>query len=70
MARHMEDISGDGGLLKKVLRPGTGPVVPKGAIVRGTTNVDNQESIHSVNEYKTFTSLIIYMKKKSRLHQN
>lgn len=30
----MEDLTGDGGVLKKILRPGTGPVVPKGATVR------------------------------------
>ena len=35
MARRMDDLSGDGGVLKKVLRPGTGPVVPSSAVVRG-----------------------------------
>ena len=34
MARGMEDLSEDGGVSKKVLRPGTGPVVPTGATVR------------------------------------
>ena len=30
----MEDLTGDGGVLKKVLRQGIGPMVPEGAIVR------------------------------------
>lgn len=34
LARGMEDLSGDGGVLKKILRPGTGPVIPKGATAR------------------------------------
>lgn len=31
----MEDISGDGGVKKRVLHPGGGSIVPEGAIVRG-----------------------------------
>lgn len=38
LARGMEDLTGDGGVLKKILRPGTGPVVPKGATVRWHSN--------------------------------
>ncbi|VDI79492.1 FK506-binding protein 6 [Mytilus galloprovincialis] len=34
LARKMEDISGDGGVKKRVLHPGGGSVVPEGAIVR------------------------------------
>ena len=34
LARGMEDLTGDGGVLKKILRKGTGPVVPEGATVR------------------------------------
>lgn len=30
----MEDLVGDGGVLKKIIRPGTGPLVPEGAMVR------------------------------------
>jgi len=30
----MEDITGDGGVLKQVVRQGTGPIVPQGATVR------------------------------------
>ena len=30
----MEDLVGDGGVLKKTIRPGTGPLVPEGAMVR------------------------------------
>jgi len=38
MAIEMEDITPakDGGVLKKILREGTGPIVPDKAIVRGT----------------------------------
>ena len=39
MARKMEDLTGDGGVLKKILRQGTGPVVPQGATVRCMCNV-------------------------------
>ena len=35
MAKGMTDLSGDGSVLKKVLRNGIGPVVPEGAVVRG-----------------------------------
>ena len=35
MARGMKDLTEDGGVLKKVLKAGIGPVVPEGAIVRG-----------------------------------
>ena len=35
VARNMKDLSGDRGVLKKQLRPGTGPVVPEGATVTG-----------------------------------
>lgn len=38
MARNMEDLTGDGGVLKKILRQGTGPVVPQGATVRYHSN--------------------------------
>lgn len=34
MARNMEDLTGDGAVLKKILRQGTGPVVPQGSTVR------------------------------------
>lgn len=34
MAVGMEDLTGDGGILKKVLTHGIGPVVPEGALVR------------------------------------
>ncbi len=34
MAVGMEDIAGDGGVLKKVLTSGLGPTVPEGAMVR------------------------------------
>ncbi|XP_025091468.1 inactive peptidyl-prolyl cis-trans isomerase FKBP6-like isoform X1 [Pomacea canaliculata] len=34
MQNSMEDISGDGGVFKKVLRPGAGPVVPRNSLVR------------------------------------
>lgn len=34
LARGMEDLTGDGGVLKQILRKGTGPVVPEGATVR------------------------------------
>lgn len=34
MAENMTDISGDGGVLKKLLKPGEGPIVPEEAIVR------------------------------------
>lgn len=34
MAVGMEDLVGDGGVLKKVIHPGTGPLVPEGAMVR------------------------------------
>lgn len=34
MAVGMEDLVGDGGVLKKVIRPGTGLLVPEGAMVR------------------------------------
>ncbi|KAJ8301513.1 hypothetical protein KUTeg_020500 [Tegillarca granosa] len=34
MARNMEDISGDGGVMKKILQEGSGNVLPKGALVR------------------------------------
>ena len=35
MAKGMKDLTGDGGVLKKVLKAGVGPVVPEGGIVRG-----------------------------------
>jgi len=38
LARKMEDLTGDGGVLKKILRQGTGPVIPKGATVRYHSN--------------------------------
>lgn len=38
MARRMEDVTGDGGVRKKILRQGTGPVVPQGATVRYHSN--------------------------------
>lgn len=34
MGRGMKDITGDGGVLKKVLTTGVGPTVPDGAMVR------------------------------------
>ena len=34
MAVGMKDITGDGGVLKKVLTNGLGPTVPEGALVR------------------------------------
>jgi len=34
MAVGMEDLTGNGGVLKKILRPGTGSIVPEGAMVR------------------------------------
>lgn len=34
LARGMEDLTGDGGVLKQIIRKGTGPVVPEGATVR------------------------------------
>lgn len=34
MAHDMEDLTGDRGVLKKVLRAGVGPVVPRTASVR------------------------------------
>lgn len=34
MANSMEKLTEDGGVRKKIIRPGTGPVVPDGAIVR------------------------------------
>lgn len=34
LARRMEDLTGDGGVLKQIVRQGTGPVVPQGATVR------------------------------------
>lgn len=34
LARGMEDLTGDGGVLKQILRKGKGPVVPEGATVR------------------------------------
>ncbi|CAG2189086.1 FKBP6 [Mytilus edulis] len=34
LAKKMEDISGDGGVKKRVLHPGGGSIVPEGAIVR------------------------------------
>ena len=34
LARGMEDLTGDGGVLKRIVRKGTGPVVPEGATVR------------------------------------
>ncbi|EDO44176.1 predicted protein [Nematostella vectensis] len=38
MAQGMEDLTGDGGVLKKIIRQGTGPVVPKTATVRFHSN--------------------------------
>ena len=35
LARKMTDLTEDGAVKKKVLREGTGPVVPEGALVRG-----------------------------------
>ena len=37
LARRMEDLTGDGGVLKQIVRQGTGPVVPQGATVRCMT---------------------------------
>lgn len=34
MAQGMEDLTGDGGVLKKVMEHGVGPMVPEGAFVR------------------------------------
>ena len=34
MALEMEDLTGDGKVLKKILRPGAGPVVPEKSMVR------------------------------------
>ncbi|KAJ7378740.1 Inactive peptidyl-prolyl cis-trans isomerase fkbp6 [Desmophyllum pertusum] len=34
LARGMEDLTGDGGVLKRIGRQGTGPVVPRGATIR------------------------------------
>lgn len=34
MAVGMKDLTGDGGVLKKILTPGLGPVVTKGSMVR------------------------------------
>ena len=34
LARRMEDLTGDRGVLKQIVRQGTGPVVPQGATVR------------------------------------
>lgn len=34
LAKKMEDISGDGGVFKKILQQGTGKVVPQDALVR------------------------------------
>ncbi|XP_078363308.1 inactive peptidyl-prolyl cis-trans isomerase FKBP6-like isoform X2 [Oculina patagonica] len=38
LARGMEDLTGDGGVLKRIVRQGTGPVVPQGATVRYHVN--------------------------------